>query len=94
MPCGIWAVDKIVMPLHTGCLMMQLLENLKPIIALGQVQMFMDCARYLKSASEPELCQNHATFVKPCLGQKLLEATHSSQPVIENEAQKNMKYFS
>lgn len=56
------------MPLHAGCLMMQLLENLKPIIASGQVQKFMFHARHLKTESEPEHCQNHAAFVKPGLG--------------------------
>lgn len=59
---------------------------LKPIIASGQVQKFMYSARHLKTEADPELCQNNATFVKPGLGQKLLEASHSSEPIIDNEA--------
>lgn len=68
MHCGIRAKDKIVIPLPAGCLMMQSLENVKLLIASGQVQKFRDCARHLKTESVPELCQNHATFVKPGLG--------------------------
>lgn len=41
---------------------------LKPIIASGQGQKFMYSARHLKTESEPELCQNNATFVKLVLG--------------------------
>lgn len=53
---------------HAGCLMVQLLESLKPIIAAGQVQKFMDNARHLKTESELACCQNHAMFSKPHFG--------------------------
>lgn len=62
-------------------------------MASGQVQKFMYSARHLKTESEPALCQNNATFVKPGLGQKLLEASYLSKPIIDNEAGRNMKYL-
>jgi hypothetical protein len=62
------------------------LNALKPIIASGQVQKFMYSSRHLKTESEPGLCQNNATFVQSGLGQKLLVASYSSKPIIDNEA--------
>lgn len=59
---------------------------LKPIIASGQVQKVMYSARHLKTESEAELCPDNAAFVKSALGQKLLGASDSSKPIIDDKA--------